>query len=460
MSTILFFDDWNLESYQNVRRVMGKPKWVEEATFSDAGFERSCFYPSVFWDAEAGLWRAFYIVWPKELENASALATAESSDGIHWREADVNAIVPDARSLRKNEVFPDGRGTESGTVYLDANESDPKRRYKLLYLPGTYREYVEKRGVHRLAVSADGYRWQPVEGVQWGDWLSDCPNCTYYNMHRGSYVTVCRPIWGDRRVALIETRDWKTWTEPEVVLHPEPADEPLLQYYGMPVFPYEGMYIGLLWLLHCDGQDIQCDKGRGPIDCQLAYSYNGWHYNRAFREAFVPLNDSGQSGSGCIYPGSIAVDSENRIRIYSNGTKTEHHKYRDYRNKTELLLHTLRLDGFMCMETTSGEGNIMTRCLVFRQPELKLNIEVPSGDARVQISDHSGKPIEGMSFGDCVAFTGDDLFWEPKWNSGKTLADALNRPVRVEVRMYRGKVYAIRGAFERTELMKMMRGEY
>ena len=127
---------------------------------------------------------------------------------------------------------------------------------------------------------------------------------------------------------------------------------------------------------------------------------------------------------GSVYPSNMCVDKDNVIRIYSNSWKTEHHLYRDDRNlESGLMLHTLRLDGFMYLESTTSIGSIMTRCLRFIEPELKINIQVPSGDACVQISDYDGVPIEGLSFDDCIPFTGDDLFWEPKWKSGKSLKE-------------------------------------
>ena len=220
----------------------------------------------------------------------------------------------------------------------------------------------------------------------------------------------------------------------------------------MPVVPYEGMYIGLLWMVHSDPQEVRGDKRRGPVDCQLAYSYNGWNFNRTFREPFIPLNEPGLPGCGSIYPSDICIDKDNVIRIYSNHWKTEHHCYRDLRNdETGLMMHTLRLDGFMYLESRTSVGSIMTRCLRLDKPELKINIQVPAGDASVQISDMDGVPLEGLTFDDCVPFTGDDLFWEPKWKSGKSIKDVLNKPIRIEVRMYRGRLYAIRAGFPEQE---------
>ena len=459
MTTILFFDDWLLETHQNIVRKMGVPQWVREADFADPYtnpdplFARSCYYPSVFWDEGFGRWRAFYTVWAKALNGIATLATAESDDGIHWEVPDLSMRFPNGSRIMKNEIFIAGRGNEAGAVYLDLRDPDPERRYKLLYLPGPYTDYVNNGiGKNRLAVSADGYDWIPVEGVEWGDWLSDTANWTYYNEQRESYVSVVRAHWGDRRVSFIETRDWKHWSKPEVVVHPDPLDPPLVQYYGMPVAPYEGMYIGLLWMVFCDPLEIRADKRRGPVDCQLAYSYNGWHFNRTFREPFIALNEPGLPGCGSIYPSDICVDKDNVIRIYSNAWKTEHHCYRDPRNDvTGLMMHTLRLDGFMYLESRTSVGSLMTKCIKFRTPELKLNVQVPSGDASVQISDHDGVPIDGLTFDDCIPFTGDDLFWEPVWKSGKSIKDILNKPVRIEVRMYRGRLYAIRAGFAELE---------
>src|SRR5689334_21042229 len=120
MATILFFDDWCLETHQNIERKLGKPQWVKEADFadpyttSDPTFARSCYYPSVFWDEEFGRWRAFYTVWAKALNGIATLATAESDDGIHWEVPDLSKRFPDNDRIMKNEIFIAGRGNEAG----------------------------------------------------------------------------------------------------------------------------------------------------------------------------------------------------------------------------------------------------------------------------------------------------------------------------------------------------------
>ena len=111
MATLLFFDDWCLESHQNIERKMGKPQWVKEGDFFDPGMSfdqdlfRSFYYPSVFYDENLGRWRAFYSIWAKALNGMATLATAESDDGIHWYIPDLNERFPDKNRMVKNEVF-------------------------------------------------------------------------------------------------------------------------------------------------------------------------------------------------------------------------------------------------------------------------------------------------------------------------------------------------------------------
>jgi hypothetical protein len=116
------------------------------------------------------------------------------------------------------------------------------------------------------------------------------------------------------------------------------------------------------------------------------------------------------------------------------------------------MLHTLRLDGFMYLETIANLGRVITRLLLFQEPELRINVQAPVGDVSVQISDEAGNALEGLTFEDCIPFRGDSLFWEPQWKSAKSLRDVLGRPVRVDIQMYRGRLYAIRGGFQIADL--------
>lgn len=73
-------------------------------------------------------------------------------------------------------------------------------------------------------------------------------------------------------IVRIDTEDFKPYYGPENALSPDPLDPPLVQFYGVPTFPYEGMFIGLLWLMYGDSFEVGLLKRNGPIDSQLTYS--------------------------------------------------------------------------------------------------------------------------------------------------------------------------------------------
>ena len=56
MTTLLFFDDWNLERRENLSRHVGRPELVPEGTFEDPDHWVSSGYPTVF-RHESGTWR-------------------------------------------------------------------------------------------------------------------------------------------------------------------------------------------------------------------------------------------------------------------------------------------------------------------------------------------------------------------------------------------------------------------
>jgi hypothetical protein len=259
-----------------------------------------------------------------------------------------------------------------------------------------------------------------------------------------------RPAHNDRRIALSETRDWQTFRPLELALQADALDTPCAEIYGLPVIPYEGIFVGLLWLYHpsavVDGPN---QYFLGKIDCQLAYSRNGWHFERSLREPFLANGDPGTHGAGCLYPMSVvAVGDE--LRIYSSATKAEHGEVR--RNPSSpwgaILLHTLRRDGFVYLASDGGPGDLLTRTLLWHGGEPRLNVAAPHGEVRVQVEDINGALIAGYSYDDCLQLRGDAIDWAPQWREGRSMAALSDRVVRLAVRLTNGRLYAIRGNFD------------
>ena len=142
----------------------------------------------------------------------------------------------------------------------------------------------------------------------------------------------------------------------------------------------------------------------------------------------------------------MVADDSGDLLFYSGSSYGEHYKDTD-QLAAALLVHKLRRDGFMYVESVSQTGCLMTRCLHLKEPlDLKLNVRAPYGWVRVQLSNVSGQPLPGYSFEDCQAFRGDEYLWEPKWDGAtEPITDCVGR---IEVELTNAELYAIRGGFE------------
>ncbi|RIK75932.1 MAG: hypothetical protein DCC67_14565, partial [Planctomycetota bacterium] len=175
-------------------------------------------YGSVLYDAEEKLFKMWYI--GESLEDFPHYATlyAESDDGIAWRKPLLD-VVPSARGGRTNAV---AEGYILASVILDRSDPDPQRRYKMICW-----KQKPPYGAH-LLTSPDGLHWEQVSEQP------ICPSADvvtgFYDRQRGLYVAfpkINHQVRGfDRRCfAVITSRDFARWTEPELVLVPDPRDD-------------------------------------------------------------------------------------------------------------------------------------------------------------------------------------------------------------------------------------------
>ena len=458
MSYLHFFDDWKLLARTNLERKIGRPRYVPEATLVDPLTEGTWNFPTVT-RLPDGKYVALYGgagPVPSGFSNATegkplgkcvpksqVLCYAESADGIHWERPDFSDVPLDGPRRAKNQVYAAPHPAVEGMpVFYDPYDKNPARRFK--YFVNMVEE-VGVRGWRALLCSPDGKSWRMEK--EYRDFgATDTPTQVFYRPEDETYVLNTRKYCGDRRVFFWETKDWETFSEPYLVMHPTPHDPPLAGFYGMPVYRYEDLYIGLLWTIYNDPTATAFPDG--AIDCSLAYSYEGKTFNRATYAPFIERNELGEHGGGCIYAGSMMVDENNAIRFYSGGSKAEHFQNQNL-DDAALMLHTLRLDGFVYLATTSGGGSILTRPLRITGDDLRINVRCPWGEVRVRVLDESKKPIGGFDFGDCAPFRGDELFWQPQWSGGLLSRCADPEKFRyLEVSVYTGELYALRGDFD------------
>lgn len=463
---INFFDDWNILSRQNLQRIQGKPKYVEEATVEDKLCEGTWDFPCVAYDENTKKYVGLYgaavpaaddhpiLVSLKKNQKSGEklslyprhgiLCYVESDDGVHWEKPDLSGIVHLCGVRHaKNQVTDEFEG---GPVFYDKHEKNHGWRYKLII------NHTIKEGepgevgteCRAILVSADALNWKEGK-IFFSIPGADAPSGIYYDENTENYFLCGRKYTGDRRVFIWKTKDFIKFDEPLLIMHPQPLDPPLVGFYGMPVFNYEDMFIGLLWRIFCDPASNGLPNG--TIDCDLAYSYNGTTFNRTFFKPFIGRNELGEHGGGCVYTGAMFVDDNDVIRFYSGGSKAEHFQNQELVDAA-LMLHTLRLDGFMYLATPSGKGSLRTKEFRIKGDTLKINVKTPFGGVRAQILDEKRQPMEGFTFEDCEIFVGDSLQWSPNWD-GKCFGDAIsNKRRQLEIQITTGELYAIRGDFK------------
>ena len=444
MTTILFFDDWQLHRRENLTRHIGKPTLVPEGTLEDPYANPGWGYPSVTVDPETGRWRCHY---QAQIEGGRFVALmAESDDGIQWELPDLTDRVAIPDRLLPHQVFDMAESHEWCTMYRDPNAAGTDAAYK-----GLVADKTDTTGIHaNLVASPDGLNWNYVDGVKYHPFGMDPAAHAFWNSHRQSYVITMRPRYGDRRIAVSETKDWRAFSAPELALWPDALDAPCAQIYGMPVFPYENIYVGLPWIYHTDPSVAEGEKSlMGKIDCQLSYSPNGWHFQRTLREPLIPNSEAGEHGAGCVYTSSMVIDGDT-IRLYSSASKGEHRQFPPDPAMREgaILLHTMRRDGFVYLEPPGGTGELVTRILKWGSGEPELNVSTPFGEVRAQVFGERGEPLEGYGYEDSAPFQGDSISWSPQWREGRQAGALGGQRVRLGVKLVNGRLYAVRGDFE------------
>lgn len=467
-TTLLFIDDWPIQYKFNIDRRLNQPELVRDGILEDDNTEGTWNFPTVWFDENEGIWKAIYI---GVIENRSitgvsnyyrtkrdetiemrsqVLFYAESEDGIEWRKPTIENELSD---ISRNAVFAGEEFSghivddpeawiEGGPVYYDPRETDPQKRVKFIY---TLKDGRESKNPQRLATSPDGREWTIESEIDLGVGQADALKSVFYRSETDSYVIGHRTTPLDRRVFFSETDSFSEFDGPELVISPDPEDPSLVQFYGMPVFEYGERYVGLLWRFHADPAEIG-KKVFGKMDCALTYSEDGKRFKRLTHDAFVPVSETGEHGSGCVYVGSMN-ETEDEIRFYAGGSKEEHFRNQGLTDAA-LLPYRLRKDGFVSLKPNTSWGEIVTKPLDFDGTSLSINVNAKHGEVQAQLVDMRGEPIEGYSYDDATEFSGDSLEWTPRWGSKEITEDVTDGPVNLAVKLREAELYSVRGSFE------------
>jgi hypothetical protein len=429
------------------------------------------------WNPEKKVWMLWYFC-------ASGTGYAESRDGLRWERPELGLREHDGS--RRNNLLPsshDGDPNSSWSgfsfVFYDRKEQNPERRYKALasYLftpppgktpPGQEPNLAPASGFYP-AVSPDGLRWTTLK-------TSFIPSSDeahmFYDEVSGLYAATVKHVgpYG-RAVYLSLSRDFEHWSDPKdcLIFHADKLDQDLgaeriaehlrrpdllkpvtnqprayrTDIYNLPVFAYEGMYVGLPTLFNQSGPwHLDPRNQDGFLSVELAASRDLVQWERSGgRQRFLAPSPLGGNSydTGELLAANAALRMGNELWIYYSGLKSRAEPPPD---GGAICLAKLRVDGFISLDAGEREGQILTRPLVLSGATLRVNLEAPQGQVWAEILDAaSGRVLPGFSRNDCIPATGDRLDAEVKWKGAK-LSSLKGRNARIRFGLRSASLYA------------------
>ena len=390
---LLVIDRRVIESQSGLERFVGAP--IRDARnpllLSDQPWENATnnYYPNVTWDPEQKRWRMWY---KDVLADAEAIAKmdgpstvhnvgwyllhAVSRDGLRW-ERPAAGLHRFGGSAENNIV---ARDCPNVGVFRDGGETDPSRRYKMVFDVGL--------GKPRARFSADGVNWgEVIEPKGFKSTQGDTHNNAFRDPWTGKFVWFTKMYLGERLVSRLESDDFVNWRAGGVVLRSGIDEGKSSQTYALTVFPYANGYLGYLMMYHVG-------TGR-RVDCELAWSSDSVHWERV--AAGKPLLANGPADaydSGCIYAqAGPAVMDEGRLVLYYGGSPTVH---TGWKRSGALCRATLPEDGFAGLRAGPAGGELVTSALhrtgpirVTSEGEVRWS-EESAGDGRIRLRVRAG----------------------------------------------------------------------
>ncbi|MFO0922536.1 MAG: hypothetical protein U0905_08645 [Pirellulales bacterium] len=387
-------------------------------------------------------------MWYQVLHEGNHVGYAESQDGIQWTKVVQNVISYEGQAT--NFVVSDLDANRTGghchnpSVIDRGTQVDPRRRYVLYGYDGSVSQ-------PRVAYSADGLHWRYAESKGLFS-SSDVVNFGWDPYAQRYYCTWKTRNRRGRAVGLALSQDGESWHKlyDGPIFVADDLDPDDTQIYGMPVFAYQGMYIGLPWMYRAryfrHGEysipklhEAQADSSR-KMEVQLAWSWDMVNWTRPKqRDEFLPLGPKDAWDDGMIVTAKAPIVMGDQLYFYYGGADEVHD---DKRAQAGIGLAKLRLDGFCSMETEK-EGWLRTRREVMRSPSIWINAKTaPGGSVVAELLDRKNRVIEGFSKEDCHAFEGDAVRHTLTWTKKELPKKAMESDVKIRFWLRNAQLYS------------------
>lgn len=413
----LFIDDYVIATRQGIVRryhpfekYPGNPIIVPDRPWEHETVKVAAVLPS-----EDG---QFYRMWygayspPKYPGGRSLMAV--SKDLLRWEKPDLGLHEWKGDGTKHNNFVGGGGPTIIHTPW----NKDPDRRYTGFSSGGGY----------YISGSPDGLTWKRLsdKGLVSGGDVGRFHYDVFTKTHRG-YVKVSADVTGLRRRAVgfsQEGPDILTWPPLRLVMAPDDLDDRWAEpgsicrahFYGCPVFNYQTMYLGILWVFLAD--DIE-GYFNGPLFNEIVSSRDGirWLREEGDRPRMLDVGPPGSWDAGMVI-GVVPLVVGDRIFIYYTGYDGPHDTFPF---RSFIGVATLRRDGFVSMDGDATPGEITTKRLRGVRGPLHVNCDATKGSLAVEVLDAAGRVLPGYGRQDCNSLTGDQIDGVVTWKDRKEL---------------------------------------
>jgi hypothetical protein len=468
----LFLDDYLIGSMTNVKRTIEQAQKYENnpVLYQTESWESpmAIIYGSIL--REGGQYKMWYLSRNKP---SYGVSYATSKDGIKWNKPRMNLTLIDGEKSNilfvKKTIWTGSDEVpyfqELFGVHRDDREPDPSRRYKMAVLDIDWKyngpdnlpwHKNQRRGVG-IAGSPDGLHWKIIDS--WATVaISDGATHWMFDPARQKYVLYGRTAkempeikaaWSNnpafkewysaRAVGRIESSDFVKWdfTRPmtaPIVMTPDIEDKPITEIYSLKVFPYEGIYIGLVQVLYATADNP-------TLHVQLAVSRDSIQFTRVGdRTPFIP---PGPIGSWDRFNISLAnndpiVDGDN-LRFYYSGRLYRHAPYEGPDkgvDKSSIGFASIKRDRFVSLDGSFNGAEIVTKPVQLKGTTLHLNAKADFGEIILEILDSR----TGRMLATSKSIQGDDVDIPVKWE-GKPLP--LDEPVKLRIKLKNARLFAL-----------------
>jgi hypothetical protein len=413
----LFVDDF-LVGETNLKRTHHLPTYYSKNPVLTGGM---VFSDGVWYDPKDKIFKMWY-------HTKGGTAYATSKDGLSWDKPDLD--------VKKGTNLVQTSPRDSATVWIDLEEKDSSKRYKMFRSASWPAKKSWTLWVH---FSAEGIHWsEPQTTGSCGD-----RSTVFYNPFRQVWVYSLRHGWGrPRRRRYWETKEdvvkggqWGEGSTPLMWcgsdnLDPQRPDYKVVpELYNLDCVAYESILLGLFTIWR--GQFPEREK---PNEVCVGYSRDGWSWTRPDRRGFCPISETKgdwnyanvQSAGGCC----LVVGDQ--LYFYCSGRGAGH--------VTSLAI--LRRDGFTSMDAGDSEGTLTTRPVTFRGKHLFVNVDAPNGELRAEVLDDRGSVIAPFTAGDCAPLRADKTQHPVTWKAGSDLSKLVGKAVKFRFHLKSGKLYA------------------